>query len=88
MKYAIIDQDGGCIDKGYIILDQDGDCVAKGYIDLNSAIRKAKYFLLREVHFNADTYQLHVHEIQSVHIIGDRVATVSLELDWTVEKAK
>ena len=71
----------------YAIIDQDGDCVDKGFHTLDTAIIQAKSFILKELHFATDEYQLYIHPIHTDNTINQEVvATVSLGLIWNVEK--
>lgn len=72
----------------YAIIDQDGDCVDKGYETLDSAIKNAKRFLLLEIHPSAVEYQLFVHKMDSEHVIVNKpITTITLNLDWTIVRA-
>ncbi len=71
----------------YAIIDQDGDCVDKGFENLDEAISEAKYFMLKGAYFSADKDQLFIHEMPSEDIISEgEVATVNLEITWKVER--
>ena len=70
----------------YTIIDSDGDCVAREFDDLNTAIADAKRFIVSEITPHHDAYQYTIHEMHHDGSPLEKVASVKLEIDWTVWK--
>ncbi len=68
----------------YAIIDSDGDCIDRGYTDYHDAIRQAKHFILQDINLDADAYALKVWEMDKNNEYIRAVATITLTIDWEV----